>query len=158
MVILYLKIQCGISRIWCYQIYLVIPTTCQFPDDVPYVAHLKASTVRRRSLDGCHTGYMVRMEEVAYCKSIGVCILPKFCHIWIAVHARYKHCFMSLKVLIVSGFILNDIVLWPTENVFNCNSRICKWLASVFTQNSFWDLYNIVQLGVAAGIDITLLC
>ena len=33
MLILYLKIQCGISQIWCYQIYLVIPTTHQFPDD-----------------------------------------------------------------------------------------------------------------------------
>jgi hypothetical protein len=32
MVILYLKIQCGISQIWCYQIYLVIPTTRRFPD------------------------------------------------------------------------------------------------------------------------------
>ena len=34
MLILYLKIQCGISQIWCYQIYLVIPTTCRFPDVV----------------------------------------------------------------------------------------------------------------------------
>ena len=34
MVILYLKIQCGISRIWCYQIYLVIPMTRRFPDVV----------------------------------------------------------------------------------------------------------------------------
>jgi len=32
MLILYLKIQYDISQIWCYQIYLVIPTTCQFPD------------------------------------------------------------------------------------------------------------------------------
>ena len=33
MLILYLKIQCGISQIWCYQIYLVIPATCWFPDE-----------------------------------------------------------------------------------------------------------------------------
>ena len=32
MLILYLKIQCGIGQIWCYQIYLVIPATRWLPD------------------------------------------------------------------------------------------------------------------------------
>jgi hypothetical protein len=32
MLILYLKIKCGVNQIWCYQNYLVIPTTRRFPD------------------------------------------------------------------------------------------------------------------------------
>src|ERR1700683_634191 len=32
MLILYLKISCHISQIWCYQIYLVLPRSPQFPD------------------------------------------------------------------------------------------------------------------------------
>jgi hypothetical protein len=32
MLILYIKIKCGINQIWCYQNYLVIPTTRRFPD------------------------------------------------------------------------------------------------------------------------------
>jgi len=37
---------------------------------------------------------------------------------------------MSIKVLIVSGFISAqyiDIVSWPTGNVFNSNSKTCKY-------------------------------
>jgi hypothetical protein len=40
MLILYLKIQCGISQIWCYYIYLVILATHQFPDVTPNNTHL----------------------------------------------------------------------------------------------------------------------
>ena len=40
MLILYLKIQCGISQIWCYQIYLVIPMMCRFPDALPVSIHV----------------------------------------------------------------------------------------------------------------------
>ena len=32
MLILYIKIPCGISQIWCYQIYLVIPMMRRSPD------------------------------------------------------------------------------------------------------------------------------
>jgi hypothetical protein len=32
MLILYLNIKCGVNQIWCYQNYLVIPTTHRFPD------------------------------------------------------------------------------------------------------------------------------
>jgi len=32
MLILYLKIKCGVNQIWCYQNYLAIPMTRRFPD------------------------------------------------------------------------------------------------------------------------------
>jgi hypothetical protein len=48
------------------------------PVYILYVAHLKASTVWRQSLDGRHTGYMVHTEEAICYKLIGACILPKF--------------------------------------------------------------------------------
>jgi hypothetical protein len=128
------------------------------PIYVLYVAHLKASTVRWQSLDGCHMGYTVCTEEVACYKLIGACILPKFCHIWIAVHVSCRRCFMSIKVLTVLGFILTqyiDIVLWLTKNVFNSNSKTWKWLLiigeTVQNQDKEWLTTGIYQAKQASG-------
>src|SRR5882762_8068501 len=34
MLILYMRISCSITQIWCYQIYLVMPRSPRFPDDL----------------------------------------------------------------------------------------------------------------------------
>ena len=52
MLILYLKISCGISQIWCYQIHLVLPKSPQFSDD-----YGPAELVRHSLLTGLPTWY-----------------------------------------------------------------------------------------------------
>jgi len=72
------------------------------------------------------TGYTARTEKDTCYKPIGAHILPEFWHIWIAVHARYRHCFLSIKSWQFQALYLYNIMILCCDLV-NCNSKSCKW-------------------------------
>jgi hypothetical protein len=68
MLILYLKIQCGIGQIWCYQIYLLIPVTRQFPDAAASLGRRRLFLLRNHDVNLMLTLIGKRHAPRAFCE------------------------------------------------------------------------------------------